>query len=114
IRAARLRAERVRGGELADRGLPGEERGDGLLRAVDVRGVDDEVVRGEDARLVRDEDRELVAAHAAVGHRHHGRRGFGRGSPGDSGGRSEEHTSELQSPYDLVCRLLLEKKKNTP
>src|SRR6266705_1493547 len=27
------------------------------------------------------------------------------------GGRSEEHTSELQSPYDLVCRLLLEKKK---
>src|SRR5437867_6348877 len=25
---------------------------------------------------------------------------------------SEEHTSELQSPYDLVCRLLLEKKKN--
>src|SRR5437867_7364656 len=27
--------------------------------------------------------------------------------------RSEEHTSELQSPYDLVCRLLLEK-KNRP
>src|SRR5437867_9144497 len=26
--------------------------------------------------------------------------------------RSEEHTSELQSPYDIVCRLLLEKKKN--
>src|SRR5207248_7528164 len=26
--------------------------------------------------------------------------------------RSEEHTSELQSPYDLVCRLLLEKKRN--
>src|SRR5207248_10770025 len=25
--------------------------------------------------------------------------------------RSEEHTSELQSPYDLVCRLLLEKKR---
>src|SRR5437868_11958616 len=32
-------------------------------------------------------------------------------------GRSEEHTSELQSRFDLVCRLLLEKKKkkkNTP
>src|SRR2546426_5422809 len=29
------------------------------------------------------------------------------------GGRSEEHTSELQSPCNLVCRLLLEKKKNT-
>src|SRR5256885_7075302 len=27
------------------------------------------------------------------------------------GGRSEEHTSELQSPCNLVCRLLLEKKK---
>src|SRR5437867_7316365 len=27
-----------------------------------------------------------------------------------TGSRSEEHTSELQSPYDLVCRLLLEKK----
>src|SRR5258708_14863688 len=37
--------------------------------------------------------------------------------PGDSAGesrtswRSEEHTSELQSPDHLVCRLLLEKKK---
>src|SRR5207249_10790789 len=27
--------------------------------------------------------------------------------------RSEEHTSELQSRFDLVCRLLLEKKKST-
>src|SRR5438876_7515637 len=27
--------------------------------------------------------------------------------------RSEEHTSELQSPVHIVCRLLLEKKKNT-
>src|SRR2546427_6529606 len=32
-----------------------------------------------------------------------------RGSP--SGRRSEEHTSELQSQSNLVCRLLLEKKK---
>src|SRR5260370_10486552 len=29
-----------------------------------------------------------------------------------SGSRSEEHTSELQSHLNLVCRLLLEKKKN--
>src|SRR5258708_26901774 len=29
------------------------------------------------------------------------------------GSRSEEHTSELQSPDHLVCRLLLEKKKKT-
>src|SRR6266487_7019026 len=28
--------------------------------------------------------------------------------------RSEEHTSELQSPVHLVCRLLLEKKKKQP
>src|SRR5207248_9429651 len=43
---------------------------------------------------------------------------FGRAPGGGSGHelvppavpRSEEHTSELQSPYDLVCRLLLEKK----
>src|SRR5437868_15063681 len=31
---------------------------------------------------------------------------------GLAGWRSEEHTSELQSRFDLVCRLLLEKKKN--
>src|SRR5205807_8092716 len=33
--------------------------------------------------------------------------------PGGAQGRSEEHTSELQSPCNLVCRLLLEKKKKT-
>src|SRR6266487_4400309 len=33
-------------------------------------------------------------------------------SSGASAARSEEHTSELQSPVHLVCRLLLEKKKN--
>src|ERR1022692_2188754 len=31
-----------------------------------------------------------------------------------SSDRSEEHTSELQSPCNLVCRLLLEKKQNLP
>src|SRR6266516_7407935 len=45
------------------------------------------------------------------------RRRFPRGSSGRRvrahHRRSEEHTSELQSPYDLVCRLLLEKKKKT-
>src|SRR2546426_7801347 len=34
-----------------------------------------------------------------------------RGRVRPPGGRSEEHTSELQSPCNLVCRLLLEKKK---
>src|SRR2546426_5292978 len=33
------------------------------------------------------------------------------GDPAPSPERSEEHTSELQSPCNLVCRLLLEKKK---
>src|SRR5438094_7705363 len=40
------------------------------------------------------------------------RRGRDRGDLRLDGGRSEEHTSELQSPYDLVCRLLLEKKNS--
>src|SRR5256885_3772051 len=34
------------------------------------------------------------------------------GTPSSSSRRSEEHTSELQSPCNLVCRLLLEKKKD--
>src|SRR5256885_9976497 len=39
-------------------------------------------------------------------------RHFGEQAKWEScGGRSEEHTSELQSPCNLVCRLLLEKKK---
>src|SRR5256885_8712261 len=37
------------------------------------------------------------------------------GRPAAAPARSEEHTSELQSPCNLVCRLLLEKKKiHTP
>src|SRR5574337_2206431 len=42
------------------------------------------------------------AGHGAIGGRH-------LKCPAPS--RSEEHTSELQSPLNLVCRLLLEKKK---
>src|SRR3712207_8124493 len=49
--------------------------------------------------------------------RRSGRRGAegARACPGrlGEGGRSEEHTSELQSRQYLVCRLLLEKKKTT-
>src|SRR5207248_11740010 len=36
------------------------------------------------------------------------------GDPAPQRLRSEEHTSELQSPYDLVCRPLLEKKTHAP
>src|SRR5256885_7932359 len=44
------------------------------------------------------------------GHRAHAR-GHGLGGSVQPPRRSEEHTSELQSPCNLVCRLLLEKKK---
>src|SRR3712207_7958411 len=40
-------------------------------------------------------------------------RSAGPPGPGTGRGGSEEHTSELQSRQYLVCRLLLEKKKNT-
>src|SRR2546422_1419783 len=54
-----------------------------------------------------------AAGGAAVVHLGRGR-GDGGGAPGVEGraGRSEEHTSELQSRLHLVCRLLLEKKKH--
>src|SRR5947208_13562332 len=46
-----------------------------------------------------------------------GARGYWKSLKGDrvipNPSRSEEHTSELQSPDHLVCRLLLEKKKHT-
>src|SRR2546426_1808479 len=47
-----------------------------------------------------------AAARVLLGRVLHGR------DPRDDPQRSEEHTSELQSPCNLVCRLLLEKKKN--
>src|SRR5256885_3000738 len=47
----------------------------------------------------------IPGVHRAAAHRHRLR--------GISGQRSKEHTSELQSPCNLVCRLLLEKKNNT-
>src|SRR5437764_5667846 len=45
--------------------------------------------------------------------RHHHDSVSGANAPREYGSRSEEHTSELQSPMYLVCRLLLEKKKTT-
>src|SRR3712207_7727671 len=46
-----------------------------------------------------------------VDRRQHRLRPAGGVARGGGGGRSEEHTSELQSRQYLVCRLLLEKKK---
>src|SRR3712207_7956146 len=57
-----------------------------------------------------------LLAHLLDGLRTHGRRRRGRRPEPrrrEAGARSEEHTSELQSRQYLVCRLLLEKKKNT-
>src|SRR5215204_3467502 len=42
------------------------------------------------------------------------RRSHASSNPGSRRLRSEEHTSELQSHSELVCRLLLEKKKSFP
>src|SRR3712207_7970873 len=68
-----------------------DERGDHAEHAVLALGVvEDVAVEGPDARLGRLDDRLEALA----------------------GGRSEEHTSELQSRQYLVCRLLLEKNKN--
>src|SRR2546426_8561750 len=64
---------------------------DGRVRDRELLDRDDLVLRDLEARRDRDEPCVLVL--------HAGRE------------RSEEHTSELQSPCNLVCRLLLEKKK---
>src|SRR5256885_6900874 len=64
------------------------------------------------SRAVSPEDR---YGHEPAGHRFRRRGMFcaatGKVQEHPAHGRSEEHTSELQSPCNLVCRLLLEKKK---
>src|SRR5690348_17820158 len=70
-----------------------------------------------DARILLELDtgrivhRQQALAPAAIARVPHG--GVEGGAAAQQGGarRSEEHTSELQSPVHLVCRLLLEKKK---
>src|SRR5207249_7812111 len=101
------------GGEvdLAQEALGAERRGD--LRAQDLDG---------DGAAVPEIAREVHGGHAAVPQLALERVAGGEGGAErvESGGqgrssaprrlRSEEHTSELQSRFDLVCRLLLEKK----
>src|SRR5256885_5517465 len=74
----------------------------------------------------RDQDlldigQESLAGHRAVEHHRSGQTAVPQGgnkgcglpmAERGLGQRSEEHTSELQSPCNLVCRLLLEKKKD--
>src|SRR2546426_4355156 len=52
-----------------------------------------------------------LGAHAQTSARNDVPAASGGGGGGVTPKRSEEHTSELQSPCNLVCRLLLEKKK---
>src|SRR5438034_8642866 len=66
----------------------------------DVPGADDLVDTPDRRRAVRERRHCLGTAESVA-----------LGDAGEVGGRSEEHTSELQSHSDLVCRLLLEKKK---
>src|SRR2546430_11461036 len=73
------------------------------------RSAEDRVVVREPDLQTFDVSRDLAEAgadRALDGTGHHGR---SHGGPG----RSEEHTSEIQSQSNLVCRLLLAKKKKT-
>src|SRR5690606_19442793 len=71
------------------------------LDAGDIDGADHDHGHGS-VGGVEDGDHALVASEQAVD-----------GAYREGGDRSEEHTSELQSRENLVCRLLLEKKKIT-
>src|SRR5690606_41735914 len=103
------------GSERGHRGL-----GDGLVlftgATADPDGADDLALvlqryptrEDHDPSLVGDVDAEELRTGLCVAGQFTGRDVEGTGGEG----RSEEHTSELQSRENLVCRLLLEKKKN--
>src|SRR5205823_11790843 len=76
------------------------------LRSLEDVETKDAAVKG--ARLFSDDELQDVVVHPPI------KRFLERWQPGDPAVylRSEEHTSELQSLAYLVCRLLLEKKKN--
>src|SRR5258708_12535978 len=60
---------------------------------------------------LNEKQRRYYAAREAKAYGFGGVTAFSRATGEGSDSRSEEHTSELQSPDHLVCRLLLEKKK---
>src|SRR5207247_6132677 len=83
-----------------------------LFRSAMDRLGDDEAQTAERLDAGRDADEGRRAGkRVLLAGREHGRHDHGPGIA--AGVRSEEHTSELQSRVDLVCRLLLEKKKTT-
>src|SRR5256885_7346860 len=82
-----------------------------LFRSAQLGGLD--LARGAAQQLLADLALELVEPVADVGAAHaqaHGGAAQVAGFDDVHQQRSEEHTSELQSPCNLVCRLLLEKK----
>src|SRR5690349_22124835 len=71
-------------------------------------GVPELSLAGQPGRVGKCRDRSMPASQGGTDRG----RGVAPGAAcGQPGSRSEEHTSELQSRRDLVCRLLLEKKK---
>src|SRR5438876_9184449 len=68
-----------------------------------------EQLLGVRGKLERDREREVQLRRTR-----RLREQFTAQAAGGRGLRSEEHTSELQSPVQLVCRLLLEKKNRNP
>src|SRR2546426_8368129 len=69
------------------------------------------LLRAEDPARYPSMTRHDAARRAGTTAAHLPRKTWCRPPHASIGGRSEEHTSELQSPCNLVCRLLLEKKK---
>src|SRR5438034_8450215 len=69
--------------------------------------VPERVVTNDDLAKIMDTSDEWITQRSGIKTRHW----VSDGETGATLARSEEHTSELQSHSDLVCRLLLEKKK---
>src|SRR5437762_6047290 len=81
--------------------------------AVDLAEVLHRLGGGRGTRRFSNAARDVAVDLAEVLHRLGGGRCAGRFAHAVRDVRSEEHTSELQSPMYLVCRLLLEKKNRT-
>src|SRR2546430_15785900 len=85
--------------------------GGGMLRGADTRRMDNFAKEGMKLTHYVVEPQCTPTRSALMTGRFPIRSGNHTIALGGNGGRSEEHTSELQSQSNLVCRLLLEKKK---